>query len=52
LVIVDWDETESNPTSPVASEIVKPVGNPSLERPANKDFDVRKLIAELSSTNF
>ena len=48
----DWDEIESNPTFPVASDTVNPVGSPSFERPANNDFEVRKLIAELSSISF
>ena len=52
MVIVDCDETESDPTLPAASETVNPVGRPSFERPANKDLDAQKLIAELSSTTF
>jgi hypothetical protein len=52
LVIVDCDETESDPTLPAASETVNPFGRPSFERPANNDFEVRNEIAELSSTNF
>ena len=52
LVIVDCDETESEPTLPAASETVNPLGRPSFERPANNYFEARKLIAELSSTIF
>jgi hypothetical protein len=52
LVIVDCDEIESKPTLPAASETVNPLGKPSSERPANNDFEVRKLIAELFSINF
>ena len=52
MVIVDCDETESDPTLPVASETVNPVGRPSFDRPANNDLEVRNVIAELSSTIF
>ena len=46
--MVDWADSPTAPTSPAKSETVNPVGRPSFERPANKDLDVRKLMAELS----